>query len=366
MTLNAPILSKLWTITPNVRNTFTTLLDMGAWFAFTNFSGLITNGWSVKYTCDGTTGPTSSSDHTNRLVSRTNFTTQGAAAGNAQSFFVVTNADGVDLAFCYQGASNDIIRISYSPGGLFTPAGTSNQQPTATDEVVLSNGNSIVNATTSSDRVMTMWFANDTRQWSVALFRASAIVNIIGVEKITDFTGSGTFTIPYVGYRLTTGSRGSIGGTSPGAPVGGASGTAPGSAGNVGIMARVVTVGISRITRIGGGEIIVCSSPGNVTGGGQTFVTNPPALQAAVGAPLFPLFWSGEQSTNLDGPIGYPADWFQQLTNNVAVPALGTFLPGYDPTDIPGVSSVRSNWFIALGSSMIRPWRNVDVSLQIA
>ena len=48
---------------------------------------------------------------------------RGAAAGNAQSYGVYQAADGCQILIAYQGASDDIIRISYSKGGLFTLAG---------------------------------------------------------------------------------------------------------------------------------------------------------------------------------------------------------------------------------------------------
>lgn len=359
----APITSKSWTINPNVRNAFVSLNDMAAWWMFNNFDTLRQRGWTVKYTCDGTTGPTSGSDHTNRLASKANCTTRGAAAGNAQSFGVLTNADGVDLMLTYQGASDDILRISYSPGGLFTPAGTSNQQPTATDEVVISNGNTIVNATASLDRVMSIWTSDDTKAWSMALFRSNAIVNVMGLELVTDLCTSGVFVPkPYVGYRMTNVNRGS--GGDIGTPVGGVSGTAVGTAGHLGMCARVTTAATSRITRVGGGEITIAPLAGNVCGVGAVFQATPPALQAGVGSPLFPIYWSGEKAANLDGFIGYPIDWWQMITSSLASPAAGDFTPGYEVGDTPGVSSQRTNWFVSLGSAMTRPWKNAAVSLE--
>lgn len=361
MALNAAILSKQWVVLPNQRLTpFVSLNDTAAWWAFTNFSALVSNGWTVKYTCDGTTGPSSGADHTNRLASRSNFTTQGAAAGNAQSFFVVTNTEGVDLVVCYQGATNDVLRISYSIGGLFTPAGTSNQQPTATDETVVSSGNSIVNATASLDRVMTVWTSADTKQWSMALCRNNAIVNIMGLERVSDLTASGVFTVPYVGYRLTS----TVRDLSIGSPVGGISGTAVGATGHVGIVARVFTAGSFRALRAGGGELILPPAPGNATSISNSFNATPPALQASVGSPLFPLYWMGEKALNLDGFLGFPVDWWSQYTSSLGTPAIGTFIPGYEVGDTPGVSPLRTNWLVALGPMMIRPWLNSDTSFQ--
>ena len=108
-------------------------------------------GATIKWTCDGVTGPTSAGDTTNRLLTKANCTVQGAAAGNAQCYFVVTNDDGAQLGIFFQGATADVVRVAYSPGGLYVLAGKTTTQPTATDEVPLSVRNSIIGATDSAD-----------------------------------------------------------------------------------------------------------------------------------------------------------------------------------------------------------------------
>lgn len=60
-------------------------------FGIKNFL-VATLGYTVKYTCDGTTGPTSANDHTDRWVSFSNCTTRGANAASAQSFVVLTDS----------------------------------------------------------------------------------------------------------------------------------------------------------------------------------------------------------------------------------------------------------------------------------
>lgn len=81
--------------------------------------------------------------------------------------------------------------------------------------------------------------------------------------------------------------------------------------------------------------------------------------------PLFPFFMSGQKATSLDGLLGTPFDWWIGYGANTSTPAQGDFFPGYDVADVPGVDPVRTNWFIALGSTMIRPWKNIAVSMQI-
>lgn len=161
----------------NNRITYTSLNDLVASVGYGTKNFLIaTCGLTLKYTCDGTTGPTSGSDHTDRLASKANFTTRGAASGNAQSFWVITDANGADWMMAYQGATDDIARISYSPGGLYTPAGTANQQPTATDEVVVQSANSIVGSTTSADRVWHAICSTDKKAFRFFIARSNVCV----------------------------------------------------------------------------------------------------------------------------------------------------------------------------------------------
>src|SRR5712671_6970587 len=104
--MSGPLLTKAWTITPNVRNTYTSLNDMAGWWFYNNHVAIKAK-WTLKWTCDGTTGPTSAGDATDRLTDKTKCETRGAAAGNAQSFAVYSNADGVQLKITYQGATDD-------------------------------------------------------------------------------------------------------------------------------------------------------------------------------------------------------------------------------------------------------------------
>lgn len=361
--MTAIVVSQNWDINPNVRNAYVSLVAMTGWFAWQNFEWLRAHGWTVKFTCDGTTGPTSGADTTNRLTTAANFVTRGAAAGNAQSFWVLTNADGLQLMITFQGASDDICRISYSPAAGFVPAGTANQQPTATDEVVVSAANSIVNATTSSDRVMSIWATS--RMWSVALFRQSAIVNIIGVEKVTSMVAvravNPIFSVPYVGYRYTSAVRA----TGAGTPCGGTIAAAIGAAAFIGTMARVFTNTAQNI-RVGAGELSMPNGSAASASVPGTTITEKPALQNGEGQILLPIYWWGEKTANMDGLLGAPIDWWMSYTNSVNTPALADPYNAYQVGDTPGVTTIRANWLMSFGSGMIRPWQNAASVMDIA
>jgi len=302
-----PTLVKTWTHSVNNRITFVSLNDTTArlLFGIKNFL-VATMGYTVKYTCNGVTGPTSAADNTDRWISFSNASTRGTSAATAQSFAVLTDSNpgafatgtltttanfangetvttgtktytfqtvltnvngnvligataqasllnlasainlgpgagalyansttantfvsgapgvstlvltsltagtvgnatattetatnasfanatltggsGMDILLTYQGASDDIARISFSPTGLFTPAGTANQQPTATDEIVVVSALTLINATASLDRVWHAQASTDKKQFRVNIYRNSVLTYQFGVEQVT-------------------------------------------------------------------------------------------------------------------------------------------------------------------------------------
>lgn len=361
----APITTKLWTVTPNKRNAYVSLVDMTSWCLYENKLAMIAAGWTVKFSSNGVTGPANGADTTDRWLARANAGVRATIAGAAQSWIVLQNVDSVQVLLAFQGATDDIARITFSPRGLYTLAGTTTFQPTASDEVTSSSATTIINATTSADRVMTIWCSNDTRNWSFILFRASAIVCTVGVEAIVNLCapfvfGDGAVDAPYVGYRYTnlirhnnTAFPGTI------TPTSGL------LFGVTGAVARVFTLGTSKVIRIGSGEICMCYE-GNA-GGGPTnpFLSTVNVSELNNGAPAMPIVWSSFITAGATGVLGYPIDWLQMMTASISTPTLGDFSPGYEIGDTPGVSLLRSNWFVTLGAGMVRPWKNVSAVMDI-
>lgn len=341
---------------------------------FQNKAAMVTAGWTVKFSCDGATGPANGADATDRWATQANCTVRAVNNATAQSWIVLQNADGVQVRFTYLGATDDIFDVAFSPSGLYTLQATTTFPPSATDNVTIATGTSIVNATASNDRIMSIWTSSDTKGWRFALFRQSAIINIIGVERVNNLCGSfifgtGAADIPYVGFRHASATRNQNAGSGP---VGGASGTAIGAAGFAGTAARIFTGGASRLARCGGGDIGVCSAPNIANVISSIFIADKPATLGGLTSPCLPIFWSGEKSANLDGFIGYPIDWWQMVTSSLAIPALADMVPGFEPADVPGVSGgqtgvgdPRTNWCVALGSAIIWPWRNAAATMEI-
>lgn len=348
-------LTKAWSINPNVRNAYASLTDMAGWWIYENHAWLITHGWTVKFTSDGTTA-----DGNDNLLSKTDADTRGANAASPQSFTVLTNPDGVDLLIAYQGATDDIIRISYSVGGLYVLAGTPTHQPTATDEVLIISATSIVNATASADRVMSIWASDDGRGWSNVLFRAGVLQHALGLELVYSACDPAVFAKPYLAYRYNDLIRSQAAGVGV---IGNPTGTVAGTAGYSGSHARIFTAGVARVTRLGAGGIQPTETVPGSSQSETVFLSNTPPLQAG-SMPLIPPLLCGEKATNLDGFLGQPIDWWVGYSASVSVPAASDFFPGYEPADVPGVDPERSNWAVAIGTTMIRPWRNVAASLQ--
>lgn len=366
----APILTKAWTISPNLRRPFASLADSTGWFFYENKTKMLAAGWTVKFTSDGTTGPSGSGDTTDRWLSIANASTRGASAATPQSYAVLQNADGLQVMFAFQGATDDVGRITYSPGGLFILAGTTTHQPTATDEVTTSVGSSLVNAATSQDRVLHIWVTTDTKQWSCLLARGGNIQTAIGIERVISYCGVNVFDVPYVGYRHQNFSRIVNFPIVTPSPAGSINTTlgAVGTAGYLGTHARVFTNAASRIVRVAAGfnNIAHIADGFTRTFNDIFFSANYPALQGGTTAPLYPIVWSGEKAANLDGILGSPIDWWLCHTAQTGVPGATNMFPGFDLGDNPNTDPVRSNWMVAIGAEMVRPWRNAAAAMLLS
>lgn len=357
-------MSKPWSINPNVRNAYVSLADMSGWFIYENHAWMIAHGWTVKFTSDGVTGPSGSGDTTDRIINKAAASVRGAVAAAPQSYTVLQSADGVQLLMTFQGASDDVVRLSYSPGGLFTLAGTTTHQPTAADETLWVTATSVVNGTTSADRVMTIWCSDDGRNWCNALYRQGTLQTIIGLERVDSVCSPGVFDQPYIAMKYSHADR--ITSDSNGGPCQAHSlnFTTTGAASWRGALTRVFTQGAARIQTCGGGVLLITQAPGGNMQMGDSFLSNTPALQAGT-MPLLPLFLCNERNVaGQSGVVGTPQDWWVGYASSTAIPARGDFFPGFDVGDDPDVDPVRTNWFVAIGPAMVRPWKNIAVSLQ--
>lgn len=286
--MTLPTVTKTWTVSANNRITFVSLNDTCSriLFGIKNFL-VATMGYTVKYTCDGTTGPTSSADHTDRWASATNAATRGTSVNVAQSFAVVTDGNGCDIMLAYQGATDSQARIAFSPSGVFLPAGTSNQQPTATDLMEMWPATSdLTNITGSLDRVWHIQASTDKKAFRFVNYRASTMTATFGLEVITRepaMMSNTVFNPPVVGWGTFVSNSLVGNGCAIGPVVGGGQGG----------QARLNGV----ISNVGG-----C---GEIMNGTTFFSVANPELQAA--APIVPVGFATAQA-GVAGKLGMRID----------------------------------------------------------
>lgn len=178
-----PVPQKVWTISANNRITFVSLNDTMGRYLKGVADFLLAHGYTCKGSCDGTTG---AMDGVNRWTSVANASVRGANTATANSWMVLTDANGCDILLSYVGATDDIGRIAYSPGGLYVAAGTPNQTPTATDDQVL-NTITVIGTDTTLDRIWHGWVDSESKLCRFALFRSTANYGcaIWGVELLS-------------------------------------------------------------------------------------------------------------------------------------------------------------------------------------
>jgi hypothetical protein len=355
-------LTKDWStgIFPNKRRAYTSMADMAGWFIYENTQALAAK-WTRVWESNGAAGPANDADATQRLISVAACSVRGANAASAQSWGVYENSIGVQILIAFQGTTDDVVRIAYSPSGVYARAATATHQPTAADEVVVSAATSVINNTATLDRVMTIWCIDD--DWRFVVYRSNALACCGGVARITPLVSTRLvnpiFSPPYMGWRYAS----TIKNTNGGDPTVACTGTI-GNAGYNGGVARVHTDS-SRVIKVGGGEILVVAV-GSGLGSFNTMFTAKPALQNGEGMILLPLYRAGERAANVDGVLGVMIDWWVGYGTSINSPDYRDSFAAWDPADTPGVTTPRANWLMTLGSAVVWPWCNVAATLEIS
>lgn len=203
-----PVPSRTWTITPNNRITFVSLNDTMARYLFGIKAFLVTNGYTVRGSSDGVTGPASGVDFTDRWLTFANVTTRGTAAGTVQSWIILRDGNGVDILLAFQGATDDVARIAYSPNQIYVFAGTPTHQPTATDEVVVTSAATLIGTATTIDRIWHGWVNSTDKLCRFAIMRQGIWVGRVwGIEEFAHVMVTPAFpdppTRPVWGFSLT-------------------------------------------------------------------------------------------------------------------------------------------------------------------
>lgn len=276
-----------------------------------------TMGITIKGSCSAGTG---AMDGVDRWVASTDVTPRNNGAAGSQAWVVWTDGNGVDVCLSYNSAADEKFRFAVSSGGLYVAAGTANQQPTATDEMVIwaSASLSVITGTSGTvavDRVWHMWGSSDKKVFRCAMYRAKGLVSFWGVEQITSSVLSpatfspSAWTFAYVDeLRIGSASRLTSAPSSTGSSGGGQG------------LARIINAASTSINATigGGGETI-----GPIGGSNSnTFGTDKPALQGTQGHLIIPLF-SVSANAGAEGELGTRIDWWAVIGTTSTIPLEG-------------------------------------------
>lgn len=185
----------------------TLLLMMGTWVA-----GHCNQMIAAGYTCVGSSnGVVAALDTVNRCTTAAGFAVRAANTTTAQSWIVLSDGTTQTLV-TYTGATDDVARVSCSPGSLFTIAGTATFAPTATDELVMTTGLTLIGTTVGVDRLYNVWVDSTHKHWRSCIVSAGVLVGrLLGVEPFDTSPLSGPTCVPAVwGFSHTGSNTGSL------------------------------------------------------------------------------------------------------------------------------------------------------------
>ena len=316
--MGLPPVSQTWTYSLN--NSYAYVSVIGAtgalMFLAAGSGGFLpsTMGYTVKGSSNGTTG---AMDGTNRITSASTWGTRANSSASPVSWIVLTDGAGVDWCFAFNSASDDIVRLSHSPGGNYVAAATPTNQPTATDECFDAASGTWVNATTSANRVFQLFGSSDKKMFRFATYRSSALASWIKGEKFTSAlvspatlslaVGGGTVGAVKSYYNATTFTTAV---------------TVVYSATAVGDLCRVHANGADGNAQATLGGEVPGGAVGNLSGTFGGFSAEAPALQGGSGELLFQA-QMGSKTAGADGKLGTVFDQWYALTNSNTVPVLG-------------------------------------------
>lgn len=183
---------KLTTGVPGARIPYVSLIDLAQNYAYGVKAFLVAGGCSVVWSASGGTGPANSADHTDRITSAATWTPRATVAGASQAWVVLLDGNGGHLLLSYTGGSDDVFYVAYSPTAAFVLAGTTNQRPTAIDEIPMNTGVTMVGTNTSADRVWHGLITSDAKNYRFCIARSGVLLGQIwGVDAFTVTTAIG-------------------------------------------------------------------------------------------------------------------------------------------------------------------------------
>lgn len=203
--MSYPVKQKTWTYFLNNSVSYSSLIQVcgGVLLGIKNF--LKANGYTVKGSCDGTTG---AMDGVDRWSSVTNVETRSSTeTSGPSSWIVLTDAGGVDHLLAQIGASDDCARLAYDAAGGYTAAGTATHCPVTSniESKTMVSSISFAGTDTTNNRVWWGWVDSTHKSWRVAIYCNGACVNICGVDVVGNACVSPASLNPsIVGFQMNT------------------------------------------------------------------------------------------------------------------------------------------------------------------
>ncbi len=312
--MGLPTVTQTWTYSFNNRYAFpsggSALTTMENFmFSFIGVGGFLpgTMGYTVKGSCDGTTG---AMDGVNRITAANKWATRVNGSSSPISWIVLTDGAGIDWCFSYNSASDDIVRLAYSAGGNYVAAGTPSNQPTATDEAFDSASGTWTGSTASLDRVWHFWGSSDKKMFRTAIYRQGSLLSYICGEKFTSALVSPATFSQAVGGGTVGAHKGYWQGGGLFSFITSYSATTDGT------LSRVHAAGQDiNVKAFAGGEIAYLNASG-------TMNAEKPQLQGGTGELIFPMQLYCTQA-NSDGKLGGVIDCWYAFTNSTSTPSIG-------------------------------------------
>lgn len=151
--MSLPTPAKTYTFTVNQTVTYTSVSQVTREVIFGYKNALKAAGFTVK---GSSTGAAAAMDGSDRWTAYTDIGTRGANTTSAQAWIVLEHATGMggtEIMLAWQGASDDMFKVSISQSGAWTVAATATHQPTAVDELIIRANTLSWDSTASGDRV---------------------------------------------------------------------------------------------------------------------------------------------------------------------------------------------------------------------
>ena len=296
-----PAITKTYTHVTNQRITYVSIIDAASKLLFNIFSAqLVTAG---GFTCVGSsTGVTATGaiDGVNRWASAANCGVRGANTTAIQSWLIFRCGNGWDWLVTFQGSADNNVKLSVSPGQLWTINGTNAAfQPTAADEIpVASNAFNFADSNASLDRLWNVSWSSDKKIWRTWVLRNSGMTSFLAGEEITS-TVTAISGPTVIGVASTANGFGGVGHNGTGGCTGG-------GAINNGAATRFAT---TNVVLSGSSEAFAGSS------GPAVFGIEKPELHAA--SPVLPVGVCNITTASFKGKVGNRIDVWAGFTNAI-------------------------------------------------